>query len=390
MTQIEALLGDWEGRPLDDVLRLCRDTVEEADYGAVERWRAAGGKVVGHFQVYFPCEIAHAAGMLPVKIRGAPIEPTSADSRFGSYLCSILKTSLELGLSKTLEVDAFFSHPICDAARNLAAIWGRNFDHPSQILYLPQNANSAGSASYLADEYRQLAKTLQTVGGRPVDVEALRASVRLYNTSRALVRELYDLKRDAPWNVNAEDAYALVAVGGFIPVEEHIALLQQVLPELRTQGRNKEDRVRIVFEGAFCEQPPLDLIRLVGRSCYVVDDDFLIGLRWITEDVPLEPDPFDSLAESYLERSSYSPVQHDNRKPKEKMLLDRVQRSGAEAVVLTAAKMCEPGLEEQVAYVKALDEKQIPYFLSEFEEGTSHFGSLELQVETFVESLLFA
>ena len=181
-----------------------------------------------------------------------------------------------------------------------------------------------------------------------------------------------------------------MAVGGFIPVDEHIELLEAALPAIYERDAKEEDRVRVVFEGAFCEQPPLDLIRLVGRSCYVVDDDFLIGLRWMTEDVPVDGDPFHSLAESYLERSSYSPVQHDNRKPKEKMLLERVARSRAEAVVLTAAKMCEPGLEEQVAYVKALDEEGIPYFLSEFEESTNNFGSLELQVETFVESLLFS
>ena len=383
-------LGPFAQAPLEDVLGLCRDTVEEGDYSAVDRWRADGAGVVGHFQVYFPCEIAHAAGLLPVRVRGGPVEPTRAESCFGSYLCSILKTSLELGLRNTLQLDAFFSHPICDAARNLAAIWGRNFDYPSQILYLPQNANSSGTVAYLAAEYRRLAAVLADVAGRPIPEHALQHSIALYNRSRALVRELYAIKREAPWKLSAEDAYALVAVGGMIPVEEHIRLLESVLPKIRASDAMEEDRVRVVFEGAFCEQPPMDLIRLVGRSCYIVDDDFLIGLRWITEDVPADDDPYQALASSYIDRSSYSPVQHDDRKPKEKMLLERIRNARAEAVVLTCAKMCEPGLEEQVAYVKALDEEKIPYFLSEFEENTSNFASLEMQVETFVESLLFA
>ena len=85
----------------------------------------------------------------------------------------------------------------------------------------------------------------------------------------------------------------------------------------------------MVFEGGFCEQPPLDLIRAIGRSCYVVDDDLLIGLRWIVEDVPADGDPLGALAEAYLERSSYSPVQHDLRKPKEKMLLRADPRAPA-------------------------------------------------------------
>jgi len=146
----------------------------------------------------------------------------------------------------------------------------------------------------------------------------------------------------------------------------------------------------VVFEGGFCEQPPLDLIRMLGRTCYVVDDDFLIGLRYILEDIPTEGDPLMNLAEAYLEKSSYSPVQHDLRKPKEEMLLERVGAARADAVIVAAAKMCEPGLEEQVAYTHALDEKGIPYFVSEFEENMTSFEHLELQVETFLENLLFA
>jgi benzoyl-CoA reductase subunit C len=52
--------------------------------------------------------------------------------------------------------------------------------------------------------------------------------------------------------------------------------------------------------------------------------------------------------------------------------------------------MCEPGQEEQVAYTHALDQARIPYFVTEFEENMTSFDSLELQVETFLENLLFA
>ena len=175
-----------------------------------------------------------------------------------------------------------------------------------------------------------------------------------------------------------------------IPRAEHNELMRYVLPLLRDRTAKREDRIRIVFEGGFCEQPPLDLIRMLGRTCYVVDDDFMIGLRWIVEDVPTDGDPYLNLAESYLDRSSYSPVQHDNRKPKEEMLLARIEASKADAVIIAAAKMCEPGLEEQVAYTHRFDEKGIPYFVSEFEENMTSFDHLELQVETFLENLLFA
>ncbi len=71
------------------------------------------------------------------------------------------------------------------------------------------------------------------------------------------------------------------------------------------------------------------------------------------------------------------------------MLLERMRRSRADAAIVTAAKMCEPGLEEQVAYAGALDHAGIPYFVTEFEESMTSFDQLAIQLETFVENLLF-
>jgi len=379
----------WEGQPLDGILTACRELLEDDTYPTLRRWREAGGTVTGHFQVYFPEEIAHAAGMLPFKVRGGPVEPTQADSRFGSYLCSIVKTSLELVLSGRVQLELFVTHPICDAARNLAAVWGRNFPYPCQILYLPQNANSAHAATYLRGEYDRLRRTVEAVTGTAGTEDGLRASLAVYNRNRSLLRELYALKRETPWLVAADEAYALMAVGGLIPREEHNALLEAALPLLRQREVRRHDRVRVVFEGGFCEQPPLDLLRAIARSCYVVDDDLMIGLRWILADVPTDGDPLGNLATAYLEGSSYSPVQHDLRKPKEDMLLQRIRGADAQAAIVTAAKMCEPGLEEQVTYTHALEEAGVPFFVSEFEENMTSFESLEIQLETFVENLLF-
>jgi benzoyl-CoA reductase subunit C len=376
-------------RSLDEILEWSVRTVESADYTAARLWRENGGKVVGHFQVYFPEELAHAAGVLPIKMRGASIEASTAEARFGSYLCSILKTTLELGLSKQLELDMFVSHPICDAARNLASVFERNFDYPSEILYLPQNANSGHARDYLAAEYQRLLHTLEEIGGRKVSVDDLRNSVVLYNENRALMRRLYELKREKPWLLATDEAYALVSLAGMLPKEEHNELLMSVLESIEAREVKAKDRVRVVFEGGFCEQPPLDLLRTIDRSCYIVDDDLMIGLRWILEDVSLDGDPLQNLAHAYLEQSSYSPVQHDLRKPKEKMLIERTKAARADAVILTAAKMCEPGLEDQVAYAQALEENGIPFFISEFQENMTSFEHMELQLETFVENLLF-
>jgi benzoyl-CoA reductase subunit C len=383
------VLEGWQQKPLDAALDALRDVLEDPSYPTVARWRDGGGGIVGHFQVYFPEEIAHAAGMLPVKVHGAPVEAHQSEARFGSYLCSIVKTSLECALDGRLPLDLFVTHPICDAARNLAAVWGRNVAYPCEILYLPQNANSASAPDYLRHEYDRLRRVVQDVAGRAIGDDDLRRSIAVFNENRRLLRDLYEIKRETPWLLAVDEAYVLTAIGAVVPREEHNALLRWVLPQIASRRTKAQDRLRVVFEGGFCEQPPLDLLRTIGQSCYVVDDDLLIGLRWIASDVPAGPDPLGDLALAYLERSSYSPVQHDLRKPKERMLLDRIHASRANAAVITAAKMCEPGLDEQVAYSRALDAAGIPYFVSEFEEGMTSFDHLQIQLETFVENVLF-
>jgi benzoyl-CoA reductase subunit C len=383
------VFAEWRAQPLQEILFHCRELVEDSDFPTVRRWRDGGGKVVGHFQVYFPEEIAHAGGLLPFKVRGAPVEPTQADSHFGSYLCSIIKTSLELALSGRVELDLFVTHPICDAARNLAGVWGRNVTYPCRILYLPQNPNSGFAARYLRDEYERIRGLCEELAGRAITDEDLRRSIGVFNENRALLRRLYALKRERPWLVPADEAYVLMAIGGFVPREEHNELLRAVLPLLEARALPRRDKIRVILEGGFCEQPPLDLLRAIARSCYVVDDDLLIGLRWLVADVPTDRDPLQALAESYIDRSAHSPVQHDLTKPKERMLLERLEGAHAQAAILMAAKMCEPGLEELVVHTRALDGHGVRYFVSEFEENMTSFDALEIQLETFVENLVF-
>ena len=389
MTFRSKILESWKNKPLHEVFELCRELIEDPNYPTVKEWREQGGKVLGHFQVYFPEELAHAAGMLPLRVCGGQADGIEAESKFGSYLCSIIKTSLDLALTNKMELELFVTHPICDAARNLGAIWGRNFPYRAQILYLPQNANSKHTHEYLTFEYNRMKKDIEGVMG-PISDDALRESIKVFNQSRALSRELYDIKRETPWLIKAEDAYCLTKLAGMVTKEDYIEFMSWVLPLIRKRDLKKQDKMRVIFEGGFCESPPVELIQTIERSCYLVDDDLFIGLRYILSDISTEGDPIESLATAYLDQSSYSPVQHDNNKEKGDMLLARVKNAGAEAVIVSAAKMCEPGLEEQVTYIKMLEEEEIDFFVNEFEENQTSFDQIGTQLETFVENILFS
>jgi benzoyl-CoA reductase subunit C len=230
---------------------------------------------------------------------------------------------------------------------------------------------------------------IEEATGNKITDEALRASIEVLNENRRLLRELYEIRRETPWQISLTESYLLMTAGGAMPRERHNELLRQALPIIRDRDHRPQDKLRIVFEGGYCEQPPIELLSVLQDVAYVVDDDFMIGLRWLLEDVPTDGDPIENLAWAYLENSTYSPVQHDHRKPKEEMLLKRIRRARAEAAIVAAPKMCEPGLEEQVTYDSALTNTGIPHLIMEFEEKTSNFEQMRMEVETFAESLLF-
>jgi len=363
---------------------------------SVREWKQThpGAKVVAYFPVYAPVELIHAAGMLPVGLSGAGdrLDIQHADARFGSFICSIVKTTLEMGLAGHLEpFDGFLFSTICDSARNLSFVMKRNFPRMYiDFLHLPHNPSSPAAAQFLAEEYRRLLSELEQLRGGKVSDEGLRQSITIYNRNRALIRELYRLRTRAPQQVPTSELYQLIRMGNFLPVEEHTAQLEAALAEFSSRNTKPRDSIRIVVEGSFCEQPPLTLIRLIeDAGCYIVDDDFVIGQSWFESDVPTVEDPLLALAQSYLDRSVYSSVRHDFRKPRWGGLVEKVRRNRADAVLFLIAKFCEPAYFDYVPYKQELERAGIPHLQLEFEEKSFTFDRLRTEIETFVESLVF-
>ncbi len=380
----------------ENLIERCREIVEDLQMGEVRRWKEQnpGAAAIGYFPVYAPMELIHASGFLPVGLNGAGdrLDLQYADARFGSFICSIVKTTLEMGLTGYLDpLDGLLFSGICDSARNLAFVFQRNFPQKYvDFLHLPQNPSSSASAGFLKAEYLRLAAQLEKLGGRKLADDALRASIAAYNENRALLGDLYALRASNPHQVRTSDLYLLQRAGNFLPVETHNEWLSRALADIADRQAKPRDSVRIVIEGSFCEQPPLDLIRLVeDAGCYVLDDDFLLGRRWFTEDVPAGDDPLGALAESYLDRSVYSSVRHDFRHRRHKLLVEKARRLGADAVLFLIAKFCEPAYFDYVLFKRELEAAQIPHLLLEFEEKAFTFDRLRIEVETFVESLLF-
>ncbi len=373
-----------------------RTLIDDPAFPSVREWKSKhpGGKAVGMFPVYTPYELPHAAGMLPVGVLGAggKIEIDHADSRIQSFVCSIARSTLELGLTQRLkEVDALYFTSICDVARNLSGVWQTNVPgHLVEYIHFPQNMTSASAPGHYRTELRRLVGHLESLGGVHVTDDALRKSIALYNHNRQLCAQLYEIKRSTPWLLSTVEAYVLLRLGTLVPVEEHTAILEELIPEIRLRNKPRRDFVRVMIEGSFCEQPPLELLQVMEEAgCYIVDDDLLLHSRWFDEPVPVNGDPLLSLAESYIHRSCYSSVRQYGNRPRKEQFLKKIKDRTVDGVMFMAPKFCEPALLDYVLLKDELEKNNIAFMTFEYEEKMGVFESIRMQVETFVESVMF-
>lgn len=381
-------------RALDSLVGRAESLCRDYGLSSVREWKKkTGGLAIGYMPIYVPRELIHAQGALPVGIMGGgdDLEIIRGDAYYQSYICHIPRSTIELGLNKSLDpLDGMLFPAICDVIRNLSGMWQMLF--PGKLvryLDVPQNFDREIGGVFYRHELQELSRDLLAHGARPLRPEALRASIAVYNENRRLVRDLYALRQKEPWKVPTHELYLMLRVGLVLPVEEHTEILRTYrrLVEEATE-RRPLDQARVVLTGSFCEQPPLGLIKTLERAgCYIVDDDFVQIHRFIRDDVPVEGDPLENLVVAFLEKAVDSPTRYIDQGEKGRDLVERVKASGAEGVLFCAASFCDPALLDQPMVTKAVDQAGIPWTAFKYSENSGQFQVIREQAGTFADSI---
>ena len=382
------------GGDLDRLVARARALYDDIDLGAVHDWKKrTGGKAVGHMPIYVPRELIHAAGMLPVGVVGGGdrLEIIRGDAYFQSYICRIPRSTIELALSHRLDVlDGMLFPSICDVIRNLSGMWSMLF--PNRYVHyvdVPQNFEASVGGAYWRRELETLRDDFARLAGREISDKALRNSIAVYNENRAAIRALYKARSATPWIYPLSEVYLVLRAGNVLPPEEHTQLLRDYLDlAARDPERREQDRSRVVLVGMFCEQPPHGLVLTIELAgCFVVDDDLLLGLRWLQRDVAVDGDPLGALVDAYLTQSASTASRYEPDGDRGKWIVDSVARNRAEGVVFCAPSFCDPALLDQPMLVKALDARGIPHTEFKYSEDTGQFAVIREQAGTFSDSI---
>jgi len=373
--------------------------ISEQPYQSAAEWKKLNkGKIIGTLPMYFPDEIIHAAGALPVTLFGNDDEPiTLGDKHMMTNACHQVRSSFDLLLKGHYDfLDGIAALHVCDQVRFFLEVW--QLDHPLPFfheMWRPYKLHDT-SRPLLAQELKRLLNALEEFTGNKITPDQLLNSIAIYNQSRAMMRQLNQLRSDYPGIISAADMVHVVTSSMLIPREEHNQLLAELLSAIDTTQLPVVNRIRVVAAGHPCDPPEDELLNLIEeQGLVIIDDDFFTGGRYFAEDIKADGDPIDALVDYYMNSTPCSTYHYadDWRReitqtsPYAEYIIDKVKKGQAAGVVILRLMYCDPLDLEFVLLKNRLNQENIPYVSIFTESGPGAFEATRTRIQAFMESL---
>ena len=279
-----------------------RDIYQNRDRRAREL-KAGGQKVIGYLCAYVPVEIITALDMLPYRVLGAPREPiTEADAHLQTVLCPFVRSCFDQSLKGKYDfLDGFVSIHACDTVYSAVQFWTYYVKTPyDHFIDMPHTTHKA-SIEFFKNELNLFQKTLEEFAGKEISPQSLKDAISAHNEQRALVRELYDLRKPDPPLISGTETLQILIGLMSIPVTEGNALLRDSINEAKSRkdGPKKQPFRLLVWGSPLDDVTLIEMIEDCGAN--VVTDDTCVGTRFYWPDVETTSDAVTALAQRYLD-----------------------------------------------------------------------------------------
>ena len=355
----------------------------------------SGKKVIGYFCCFVPDEIITAFDMVPYRIQGSQSEPIDqADAFIEPMACPFARSCFNLALKGKYDfLDGFVAPHSCDTVERMYHIWRHNKPAPFNHLINVPHMMGPSSDEFYRKELAYFIKSLEEWSGRKLDTGKLKDAVRLYNRRRAVLRELYELRKPDPPLVSGTEITKVLVSGMGIPAANHIELVKQFIREVKERPQPKAQKLPRIFIWGN-EIDDIAFIRLVEESgAHVVMDDLCTGTRFFWDDVPQTDDPLDGIASRYIQTHcprSNVPQAQTRKKDLENRYgyINRfVKEWGVDGVIFYIVRYCDTCELEGPDLREYLNDMKLPVLMIEDDYSTSTIGQLRTRVQAFLEMI---
>ncbi len=361
--------------------------------------KAGGKKIIGYNCIYVPLEMITALDLEPYGLFGDMREPASkADRGLPTAFCHIMRSLLDLGLKGRYDfLDGVVMPHACDAIEKTAHVWqGMVPGHYFHFMDVPCALHEE-SLEYFKGQMVNLKKTLESLAGKELSAEKLRRVIEAYNEQRALVRELYDLRKPDPPLISGTENLQVIKALMSIPVEEGNKLLREVISEVkeRKNGPQKKAARLLVWSHILDDVALMETIEDAGAS--VVIDDCCVGRRAYQADVAITKDPLDGLADYYLTKITcartfreavFGETKKDRIADLESrfgFMKDYVAEWNVNGAILLLVRYCDPFGFEVTEVTDYFNNLSIPNTYLEHDYSEAALAPLRTRVQAFLE-----
>jgi bzd-type benzoyl-CoA reductase N subunit len=371
---------------LEELIRVASDVGNPS----LEEWTAQGKKTVGFLCSHVPEEILYAADVLPYRLRAPGCTDTaSADVYMGHVNCTFVRSCLEYVFDGRFDfLDGFVFTNSCDHSRRLYDISREKKPFAlMHFLSVPHKVRGEEIAQWHRGEFAALKEAIEKTFGREVTIDELRSAICVYNESRTLLRELYDLRKaDRPPLTGAE-TLSIVLAASSMPRGDFNRVLRAALQELRKREGVSGHRARLMVAGSGgCDDP--EYYRVIeDQGGLIVTDSLCFGSRYFwNEVVEGEEDVLLALARSYLRRPSCANATDQVGERFE--FIQRMTRDfDVDGVIFQRIRHCDLWGGQLFYLTGKMKEASIPLLSLEREYRLGATGQLRTRVQAFLESM---
>lgn len=344
-----------------------------------------GKKVIGWVCNYIPEELIHAAGMYPVRVLGGEGETAQADAHLYSNICSFVRSCVEEGFKGEYDfLDGLVTASTCDHTRRLFDVWNRYI--PLGFTYqigLPHKVTAA-SLEYYRNEIAGLKEGLERFGGVTITDDDLRGAIELFNRTRQLLREVYELRRAEHPPISGAEVLDVVLAGMILPRERYHRMLEELLAALAGRAGIQGYKARLMLTGSLLDNSEyLRVIEELGGL--VVADSLCTGTRYFWDRVEPDGDPLGALVRAYLTHQPCPRMRPYTARAAH--LKEIAQTFHVDGVICEQIKFCDNAGEEYPMVREALAEIGIPSLTLEREYALGGVGQMKTRVQAFLESV---
>jgi benzoyl-CoA reductase subunit C len=353
----------------------------------VKEWKARGGRVVGVTCSYAPEEIVYAAGLLPYRMEARGVTETGlADIYMHRFNCTYARCMLEAGLSGQYDfLDGFCFLNGCEQIRRIYEIWDKALN--TDYLYMvtvPHSLSDAGLEWHREEIYNFKEKLMTDFGVRCTNAD-LENAIKVYNESRRMIEELYDLRKSKEVPVSGSDALRILLSAGIMPRDKYNSLLREALVEIREKKGDSAYKARLMVGGSALDDPQL-LEIIEGLGGVVVTDSLCFGSRHFLNTVDEDGDPLDAIAKRYYYHNP-CPRMMGQVKSRLKFAEEMAASADVDGIILQRIVFCDSHGGDCVMLAEDLEKEGMPVLVLEREHMLSDVGRLKTRVEAFIERI---